>query len=138
MTSNITAPTTGRDGAIRAVFVETSRAWASGDADAFADSYAEGASAVLPGFLLQDRDAIRSVMAGAFATSLRGSRRMHEVRRIRFLSDSVAVAITDSATVLAGETEPAIERRDWATWVLARHGNRWLIEAYHGCPVGAA
>jgi uncharacterized protein (TIGR02246 family) len=115
-----------------------SRAWADGDADAFVDWYTDGASAVLPGFDFGDKNAIRRAMAVAFATSLRGSRRVHEVRRIRFLDNGVAVAVTDSATILAGEAEAAKERREWATWVLARHGDGWLIEAYHGCPVDAA
>jgi uncharacterized protein (TIGR02246 family) len=137
MTSNITATLSENDTAVRAVFTEVSRAWADGDAEAFADWCADGASAVLPGVRLQDRDAIRSAMAAAFAGSLRGSRRIHEVRRIRFLGDGTAIALTDSATVFPGEAEVPSERREWATWVLARHGDRWLIEAYHGCPVDA-
>ena len=138
MTSNITATVSANDTAVRAVFAEVARAWEDGDADAFADWYADGASVVLPGFYFQNRDAIRGAMAVAFTASLRGSRRIHEVQRIRFLGDGTGVAVTNSATVFPDETGPANERRERATWVLALHGDRWLIEAYHGSPVDAA
>ena len=137
MTSNITATLSENDTAVRAVFAEVSRAWADGDADAFADWYAEHASAVLPGFYFENKDAIRGAMAVAFAASLRGSRRIHEVQRIRFLGEGTAVAVTNSITALPGEAGAATERRERATWVLALHGDRWLIEAYHGCPADA-
>lgn len=138
MTSDTTTILAGRDGAVRAVFGEVSAAWADGDADTFASWYTECATAVLPGFCLLDKDAIRAAMAVAFAGPLKGSRRIHEVQTVRFLGDGTAIVISKSATVLAGDAEPAEGEWDWATWVLARHEGRWLIESYHGCPETAA
>jgi uncharacterized protein (TIGR02246 family) len=137
LTNNITATRTDRDSAIEAVFAEVSRAWANGDADGFAAWYADGASAILPGFYLRDKDAIRAAMAVAFAGSLQGSRRTHEVQSLRFLGEGTAVAVTNSATVFPEQAEPSAQHRERATWVLALHGDRWLVEAYHGCPVDA-
>jgi uncharacterized protein (TIGR02246 family) len=139
MTSNnATSVLAEEDSAVRAVFGEVSRAWADGDADAFARWYTENATAVLPGFYLQDNNAVRTSMGVAFAGPLKGSRRIHDVRSIRFLSDSMAIVISNSATVFPGEAEAPAERREWATWVLAKQDGRWLIEAYHGSPEHAA
>ena len=136
MTSNITR--TDRHSAVRAVFAEVSRAWADGDAEGFTAWYADGASAALPGFYLRNKDAIRAAMAIAFGGSLQGSRRAHDVQSIRFLGDGTAIVVTNSTTVFPDGARPGNERREWATWVLALNDGRWLIEAYHGCPVDAA
>lgn len=138
MTSNITAVQADRDSGVRAVFAEVSRAWADGDAAAFVEWYADDATAVLPGFYLRDRNAIRASMAVAFAGPLRGSRRIHKIDSLRYVGDTTAVVVSNSVTVFPSDAEPAAERREWATWLLARHGDRWLIEAYHGCPESAS
>jgi uncharacterized protein (TIGR02246 family) len=119
-------------GQAAALFDETSKAWADGDADAFTRWYAEGATVILPGFHLRDRAEIHSGMAAAFAGPLKGSTRVHVVRSARSLGDDTAVVVTQSATTLAGENEA--ERWELATWVLSRNHDRWLIEAYHSCP----
>ncbi|HTJ32849.1 MAG TPA: SgcJ/EcaC family oxidoreductase, partial [Dactylosporangium sp.] len=83
------------------------RAWSDGDAEAFAAHYAPDATAILPGFHLRDRAGIRSAMGEAFAGPLRGSRRVHEIRAERRYGADTAVLVTRSATVPAGEAEPA-------------------------------
>lgn len=145
MTSNdAPAVQAGPDSAIRSVFDEVARAWEKGDTDAFVAWYADDATAILPGFYLPGKDAIRTSMAAAFAGALKGSRRLHEVRSIRRLGDGMAIVITDSTTVfpgeggLPGEARPDTEQRERATWVLSGHDGGWLIEAYHGCPEQAA
>jgi uncharacterized protein (TIGR02246 family) len=116
------------------VFDEVSSAWEDGDTDAFVAWYADDATAILPGFYLPGKDAIRTSMAAAFAGPLKGSRRIHQVRSIRHLQDGTAIAITDSTTVFPAEGGAPASRRERATWVLSRNDGRWLIEAYHGCP----
>ena len=139
MTSNDTsAILAGPDTAIHTVFDEVSSAWEDGDTDAFVAWYADDATAILPGFYLPGKDAIRTSMAAAFAGPLKGSRRIHEVRSIRHLGDGTAIAITDSTTIFPAGAVAAAPRRERATWVLSSHGGRWLIEAYHGCPEDAA
>lgn len=139
MTSNITPSVlAGPDSAVRAVFDEVSSAWRDGDADAFAEWYADDATVILPGFYLPGKDAIRASMAAAFAGPLKGSRRIHQVQGIRHLGDGTVIVISDSATVFPGEAEVAADRRERATWVLSRRDGRWLIEAYHSCPETSA
>jgi uncharacterized protein (TIGR02246 family) len=135
MTSNDTsAVLAGPDSAIRALFDEVASAWEVGDTDAFVARYTDDATAILPGFYLPGKDAIRTSMAAAFAGPLKGSRRIHQVRSIRHLGDSTAIAITDSTTIFPAEAGDSASLRERATWVLSRTDGRWLIEAYHGCP----
>ncbi|MCW2889850.1 MAG: hypothetical protein JWL58_6712 [Streptosporangiaceae bacterium] len=122
--------------ALRAVFDAVSRAWADNDADLFVQSYTDDATAILPGYHLPSRTDIRASMAAAFTGPLKGSRRIHMVQNVRFLNDDIAIVISRSGTQFPGEAEPAPEQWALATWVLARHAGKWLIEAYHDCPAG--
>ncbi|HEV3291759.1 MAG TPA: SgcJ/EcaC family oxidoreductase [Streptosporangiaceae bacterium] len=135
-TSNTTAAGTSQDSAIRAVFAQTSRAWADGDGEAFAAWYAPDATVILPGVYLPGQDAIREAMAAAFAGPLKNTRRSHQVRSIRFTSPGTAIVITDSVTVPPGKPQPVAQQRERATWVLSRSDGRWLIHAYHSSPGG--
>ncbi|KAB2384864.1 SgcJ/EcaC family oxidoreductase [Actinomadura montaniterrae] len=116
---------------VAAVFEDISQAWADGDAGAFTRRYAEQATVILPGVLLRDRIEVRTAMAAAFATCLKGSQRVHAVRSVRFLRQDVAVVITRSATMLSGQTGATDEQGESATWTLCRNDGRWLIEALH-------
>ena len=131
------ASTTGtQDRAVRAVFGQTSRAWADGDGDAFAAWYTPDATVVLPGVYLSGQDEIRETMAAAFAGSLRNTRRTHRVRSIRFTSPGTAIVITDSRTVPSGQAQATAQPWERATWVLSSRDGRWLITAYHSSPAG--
>jgi uncharacterized protein (TIGR02246 family) len=134
MTSDTTSVPEEQDNAIRALFGEVSKAWADGDADTFTQWYADDATVILPGFYLPGRKAIRDAMAGAFAGPLHGSRRIHDLRSIRYLDDATAIVTTSSATVPPGRTEAPAELRELATWTLSRRGGQWLIEAFHSSP----
>ena len=133
-TPDATMLSAGQEGALRAVFDETSAAWADGDADAFAARYAIDATVILPGRYLPGREAIRTAMAAAFAGPLKNSRRIHRVQSVRFTDPGTAVVITDSITALPGNPEPPVQQHERATWVLSRHDGRWLIDAYHSSP----
>src|SRR5690349_16791264 len=121
-TSNTTESGTSQDSAIRAVFAQTSRAWADGDIEAFAAWYAPDATVILPGVYLPGQDAIRAAMAAAFAGSLKNTRRIHRVQSIRFTDPGTAIVITDSVTALPGAPEPPVQQHERVTWVLSRHG----------------
>jgi len=137
-TPDATMLSAGQEGALRAVFDETSAAWADGDANAFAARYATDATVILPGRYLPGREAIRTAMAAAFAGPLNNSRRIHRVQSVRFTDPGTAVVITDSITALPGNPEPPVQQHERATWVLSRHDGRWLIDAYHSSPKHAS
>jgi uncharacterized protein (TIGR02246 family) len=120
--------------AVVATFEATSKAWADGDASAFAAWYADDATVLLPGFYLRGKGDIDASMAAAFAGPLKGSRRVHSVQSMRFLTPDTAIVVTRSATLFPGKDEAPAERRDLATWVLTRRDFQWFVEAYHSCP----
>ena len=137
-TANPVRPGADQEAAMRAVFDESSWAWADGDADAFAARYAADATVILPGLYLPGREAIRTAMAAAFAGPLKNSRRIHRVQAVRRTDPGTAIVITDSITALPGEPEPPVQQHERATWVLSRHDGRWLINAYHSSPKHAS
>jgi uncharacterized protein (TIGR02246 family) len=136
--STTTSVRAGRDSAVRAVLDGVYAAWAENDADAFVASYAADATALLPGSYLDNKAAIRTTMAAAFAGPLKGSRGFHEVQSVRFPDAGTAVVISKGAIVLAGETEPRNENRALETWVLSQQDGTWRVIAFHNCPANAA
>jgi len=126
------------DSAVRAVLDGVYAAWADNDADAFVASYAENATAVLPGSYLRDKEAIRATMASVFAGPLKGSSAIHDVQSIRFVGAEAAIVISKGAVLLAGQTEPASDSRALETWVLSKADGNWRVEAFHNCPEKAA
>jgi uncharacterized protein (TIGR02246 family) len=137
MTSN-NATSVLDDSAVRAVLDGVYAAWTDNDADAFVASYAESATAVLPGSYLRNKEAIRATMASVFAGPLKGSRAIHDVQSIRFVGADAAIVISKGAVLLAGQTEPAVESRALETWVLSKQDGNWRVEAFHNCPEKAA
>ncbi|GAA5178931.1 hypothetical protein GCM10023322_07280 [Rugosimonospora acidiphila] len=124
----------GDERAVRAVVDAVSQAWGDNDAAAFVDHYAEDATAIVPGLALLDRADIRTRMAEAFAAQLKGTRRIHQIRGVRFLDQATAIVTSRSGTAFPGQSAPSDDRWSLATWVLSRRTGRWLIEAYHDCP----
>jgi uncharacterized protein (TIGR02246 family) len=121
---------------IKKILADQYRAWAAGDADAFVADYAEDATVIMPGSYKRNRDEIRQSMGDSFATVLKNSSVTDELQDIRFLGQDNAVAISRAGILFAGETEVPAERLVNATWVFQKRDDKWLVEAYHNCPVG--
>lgn len=123
--------------ACREVLARVYRAWAEGDADAFAACFTPDASSILPGDVRTGRDTIRSRMSAAFAGRLKGSSVVDEVRGVHLLGHDAAVLVSRSGVLLHGEREVPADRWVMATWVLTRRPDGWLVAAYHNCPAAA-
>jgi uncharacterized protein (TIGR02246 family) len=123
------------DSALRSVLDGVYRALANNDADAFVASYADEATATFAGRRQPNREAIRTSMANGFAGPLMGSRGIIEIDSIRFISADAAIALSRSALLFPGETEAPTDRWVWETWTLSSQNGRWLVQAYHSCPV---
>jgi uncharacterized protein (TIGR02246 family) len=121
------------DESVRAVFEVMSEAWARHDAVQFAACYADGATEIGPGNNLRGRGDITGSMAAAFAGPLKDSLRPHSAQMVRFLPGGTAIVVTESATIFPGEAVAPPDRRHLVTWLLTRHGDRWLVEANHIC-----
>lgn len=120
--------------AVRDVLQRAYAAWADNDADAFAALYVDDATVVMPGVLHRGRSAVRDHMAAAFAGPLKGSRGIDEPQDIRIVGADTAIVVSRAGIVMAGEQELPAERERFATWVLSRLDDRWLIAAYANAP----
>jgi uncharacterized protein (TIGR02246 family) len=124
------------DRAVRALLDDIYVAFAAGDAEAYASSYAEDATVVMPGMWLPDRAALQSTMANLFAGPLAGATGLFDVQSVRYPTAETAIVVSRGRVRLAGEPatgEPADQ--PWLdTWVLARVSDRWRVAAFHSCP----
>jgi uncharacterized protein (TIGR02246 family) len=121
------------DTAVRGRLAESVAAWDAQDADAFAALYADDASVIISsGANLRGREQIQQYMAAGFAGPLAGTRGYENPQSIRVLGD-VALVTSESGFSLPGEASVPAERVRRSTWVLSRHGEQWLVEAYHNC-----
>ncbi|MEV0001803.1 SgcJ/EcaC family oxidoreductase [Micromonospora sp. NPDC050980] len=112
-------------------------AWKNNDADAFAATFTEDGSMILPGVYLAGRDKIRSFMADAFAGPYAGTQVFGEPISLRPLSENVVLVITRGGVLAPGDTEVAEERSIRATWTLTRDGDGWALAAYQNTPANA-
>ncbi|NUS43387.1 MAG: SgcJ/EcaC family oxidoreductase [Mycobacteriaceae bacterium] len=119
---------------IRELIAGVYAAWADNDAERFVVSYADDATATLPGAHLDGKQAVKQAMAELFAGPLRGSRGQYEIDRIRFVGDETAIVNTRSITLPAGQNAPDESRWNRDTWVLHADSEWWLVDAYHSCP----
>jgi uncharacterized protein (TIGR02246 family) len=125
---------TDTDISVRETLQATVTAWTANDPDAFAALYAKDATIVLAdGTYLRGRDEIRAYMAAGFAGMLRGSTGLDEPESVRVLGADAAVVVSRSGFRLPG-AEGRVRR---ATWVLSRHDESWLVDAYANSPLPA-
>ncbi|MEV2218184.1 SgcJ/EcaC family oxidoreductase [Streptomyces sp. NPDC050997] len=122
--------------AVRDVLNRLQETWTANDADAVADLYTEDATLVMTGVFINGREEIRKFMAEAFAGQLAGSRPHNVPRIIRKVGADTAVVNSDIGLILAGNDDVAEGDERVATWALTLRDGRWLIAAYHNCPVG--
>jgi uncharacterized protein (TIGR02246 family) len=106
-------------------------AWANNDPDAFADRYTEDATIVtVEGLYCKGREPIRGLMTMLYSGPFKGSRAFNKPEDVRFISDTVAVAISWNAILLGGLTELPPEENRRATWVLSKQDGEWLVSAF--------
>jgi uncharacterized protein (TIGR02246 family) len=110
------------------------QAWQDNDGQAFAESYVEDATVVLPGTFHQGRAAIAEYMSRGFAGPLKGSRGVDEPRSIRIIGGDTAVVVSTAGILMAGEQQVPTDRERIATWVLVKRDDRWLVAAYANSP----
>jgi uncharacterized protein (TIGR02246 family) len=124
--------------AIEAVLVASYKAWDAGDADAMVADYTEDATAIMTGSLRGDRAAIRESMALAFGGPLKDTSTYNKQLSLRFVGRDAAIAVAESGILFGGQTEVPDAGKVNATWVFEKRNGRWLIAAYHNCPVFTA
>ncbi|MEU8775820.1 SgcJ/EcaC family oxidoreductase [Streptomyces sp. NPDC048606] len=108
--------------AVLSVAQRVQAAWAANDGDVFADCFSENGSLLMQDDQLTSREEIRSYMTQGFRGIYKGAHVTGYPLSLKFLSDGVALAVTEGGIVLDGETEVAPQRRIRATWVIVREG----------------
>lgn len=126
-----------RDAAVHEVLRGVMDTWAAGDADGFADLFAEDGTLVGDAYM-RDRAEIRSFMAVGFAGPYRGTRLRVEPLTVRSLSADVRWLVTRGGVLVGEETEAPPERQFLATCLLVRRGPGWAIAAYQNAKGHAA
>ncbi|MGJ9423290.1 SgcJ/EcaC family oxidoreductase [Aeromicrobium sp. CF3.5] len=106
--------------AVQAVAQRIQVAWATNDADAFAEVFAENGSLLLQDTQLTSREEIREFMTAGFAGPFKGAHVEGGPLHLEFLSDTVAVLVTHGGIIFDGQSaiEPQNEIR--AIWVISR------------------
>jgi uncharacterized protein (TIGR02246 family) len=128
-TSHSTATTD--DFTLRQALERTSDAWAIGDADAFAAVFTTGANVVIAGTYLLGRDAVRSYVSAAFAGPFHGTRVVIDPVYVKHLGPDLVLIVTEGGVLMPGESQAAPQFAIRGTWLLARTGAEWQVEAYH-------
>lgn len=123
---------TGEDEkAVLTVAMRIQAAWAANDADTFADVFAEDGSLLMRDTQLVSREEIRSYMTAGFAGPLRGAHVKGWPIAVRFLTDGVAMVVTEGGIVMPGDRDIASENHIRATWVIARRPDGALSLVSH-------
>ncbi|MFG3266242.1 SgcJ/EcaC family oxidoreductase [Streptomyces bobili] len=74
-------------------------------------------------------------MAAGFASFLKGTTTTNRQLGIRFLGRDGAIVVSESGILFPCESEVPADRIVYATWVLEKRDDAWLIAAYHNSPV---
>jgi uncharacterized protein (TIGR02246 family) len=117
-------------------------AWARGDADAYANRFAnDGTFTNFLGMFFQGREAFRERHDSVFKTVFKGTVLTLRIAALRFVRSDVAIAdldaevrgVTDPPANLAGLRDSMIHTR--LLIVLVKEHEGWWISAYHNVPV---
>ncbi len=111
-------------------------AWAVNDADAFADTFAENGSLLMRDNQLTSREQIRSYMANGFAGPLKGARVKGWPIAVNFLTDDVAMVITEGGIIMPGQDGIDAANFIRAVWIVNRRPDgRLVLVSHQGSPV---
>ncbi|MEO3977633.1 SgcJ/EcaC family oxidoreductase [Streptomyces sp. CAU 1734] len=125
----------GEEGAVLSVPLRFRGAWDRNDADGVAEVFADNGSLLLGDDQLQSREEIRTRLAESFAGPYGGTRITHDPVAVRFITDGVAVAVTEGGLLRDGETTPAPEQLVRAVWVTFKQNGEWKLFSYQTSPV---
>jgi uncharacterized protein (TIGR02246 family) len=106
-------------------------AWAAKDAAGYAAPFATDAEVITPvGTILSGRAAIQARHAFLFGGPLAASTQIVLIRRVQFLSGTIA--IVDVESVLTNAT---VVTRTLVRWVLTKESSDWEIAAQQSTPI---
>jgi len=129
-------PTAADESAVRALVQKCIEGWNKGSGEAFAAQFAEDSDFVVAnGRHDKGRTQIASSHQQIFDTFFKGTRLWLQVKSVRFLKPDVALIHTASKVLRPGESDASPEPELIQTWIVLKHGNEWLIDAFQNTPI---
>ena len=126
------------DAPIRAIIAAQAAAWDAGDGAAYAKDLAPDASFTnLFGMVMYGAPAFAERHRHILATFYKGTTKHHAIRRIRFVTEDVAIVDIDNEVRGVKAMPPGIPVppdgiiKTQLMEVFVRRGGRWWVEAYH-------
>ena len=130
------APKAADESAVRALVQKCIEGWNKGSGEAFAAQFAEDSDFVVGnGMHIKGRRQNASSHQQIFDTFFKGTRLWIQVKSVRFLKPDVALMHTASKVLKPGESDASPEPEFIQTWTVSKHGNEWLIDAFHNTPI---
>jgi uncharacterized protein (TIGR02246 family) len=121
--------------AIRQIVTNMSDTWAAGDAEKFADLFSDDVDyTVWNGLYFNGREANVRGHRQIFDTVYKGSKITPEVRKIRFLGETVAVVHLISGNERNGKQLEGLPRVS-PMMVVSKESGKWLIVAFQNTPI---
>lgn len=127
-------PTLADQAAIAAVIQSIVEAWEKHDAKAFAATFTEDATMILPNQYRKGRADIEAFMSMGFQGPFKGTRVTGAPIDLRFFGPNSGIAVTQGGVLAPGETEVSATAAIKASWVVVKQNGQWLLAAYHNCP----
>lgn len=126
------APNAADESAVRALVQKCIEGWNKGSGEAFAAQFAEDSDFVVGnGMHLKGRKQNASNHQQIFDTFYKGTRLWAQVKSVRFLRPDAALVHTVSRILKPGESDASPEPEAIQTWMVSKHGNEWLVDAFH-------
>ena len=130
------APNAADESAVRALLQKCIEGWNKGSGEAFAAQFAEDSDFVTAnGMHLKGRKQNASHHQQIFDTFFKGTRLWAQVKSVRFLRPDVALLHTSGTILKPGESDASPEPVSIQTLTVSKHGNEWLIDAFHIVPI---
>ncbi|HEV2783520.1 MAG TPA: SgcJ/EcaC family oxidoreductase [Actinophytocola sp.] len=120
--------------AIAALTQKVVAAWAYHDAETFASVFTDDGTMILAGVYCKGRDEIKSYMADAFEGRYKGTQVTGKPIDIRFLSEDVAILLSQGGVLEPGKTEVDSDSAIRASWIATRKDGEWRLAAYQNTP----
>ncbi|MEE4543365.1 SgcJ/EcaC family oxidoreductase [Streptomyces sp. V4-01] len=127
--------TRAEEKAVLTVPMRIQHAWELNDPDLFAETFADNGSLLMQDTQLTSREDIRSFMRDGFQGPFKGARVRGGPLSMTFLTDDVAVVVSEGGIILSGEDDVSPQRRVRVTWIVVREQGGLRLLSHQSSPL---
>ena len=121
---------------IRANVEQMAKGWNMKSGAEFAKPFAEDSDyVVVNGMHIKGRRQNASAHQQIFDTFYKGTKLWVRVKSVRLLKPDVMLVHSVSKVLKPGDSDASPEPEAIQTWLVSKHGNEWLIDAFHNTPI---